>query len=95
MEHGWGMPEGVEELLPVDDAGGAGKKGQAEGAEEGEDAERNGVEAYGPFVCRRLGVTNSERITPFSSLPTLPASIVYINFCAVEKLMATHPPKHR
>ena len=50
VEHAWGMPEGVRELLDAVE----------ERPKESEDAEGNGEQAQGPFVTRRMGVWNSK-----------------------------------
>lgn len=62
VEHGWGLPEGMEEGLDAVDGG---KEGE-------EDAEGNGEQIHGPFVTRRLGVWNSTSlISLHSTFPPL------------------------
>ena len=58
VAHGWELPEGVIDLLPDEN----GEDGTREGGgdDEESDAERNGLEKFGPFVSRRLGIVNSE-----------------------------------
>lgn len=52
VDHGWDMPEGVREGLE--------QMLEEEKDAEDEEAGRNGVEAEGPFVSKRLGISNGE-----------------------------------
>ena len=52
VDHGWDMPEGVREGLE--------RVLQEERSSEDGDGASNGVEAEGPFISKRLGMTNSE-----------------------------------
>ncbi|KAG7010027.1 hypothetical protein G7Y79_00001g002990 [Physcia stellaris] len=62
VEHAWRIPEGVAELMPSED--------ENEGrGEEGEDPEGNGVQTHGPFISRRLGVSNNDSPHPYLKKP--------------------------
>ena len=52
VDHGWDMPEGVREGLE--------RMLQEERSSEDGDGAPNGVEVEGPFISKRLGMTNSE-----------------------------------
>ena len=51
VDHGWDMPKGVREGLE--------QMLQEEKDSEDSESARNGVEAEGPFVSKRLGISNS------------------------------------
>ena len=60
VDHGWDMPEGVKEGLEQ-------MLQEEKDSDENENA-RNGVEAEGPFVSKRLGISNSGYLPCLASI---------------------------
>ena len=80
VDHGWGMPAGaMAGLLGAESLGDKkGDEDKEDWKDEEEDKEKNGEEARGPFVSRRLGIENSE-IYPSSSFSSSSSIAVHVH----------------
>ena len=66
-EHGWDMPDGVKEALEkmLKEEGSVSNGG---GTRSEKEAAANGVETQGPFISKRLGISNSVSPIPLRFL---------------------------